>query len=95
MSRKTGIVKDRKYLLHGANLDHPESPLRLEAIYDMLARPDMEGRFIDIAPRYATPEEIGMVRGSRFISLVAATAGKAHQYLDPDTETTPESYDVA
>jgi len=95
MSRKTGIVKDRKYLLHGANLDHPESPLRLEAIYDMLECPDMEGRFIDIAARYATPEEIGMVHGSRFISLVAATAGKAHQYLDPDTETTPESYNVA
>jgi acetoin utilization deacetylase AcuC-like enzyme len=95
MSRKTGIVKDQKYLLHGANLDHPESPLRLEAIYDMLERPDMEGHFIDIAPRYATPEEIGMVHGTQYIELVASTAGKAHQYLDPDTETTPESYDVA
>lgn len=92
--RKTGIVKDRRYLNHGSAY-HPESPARLEAIYAMLEQSDMDGHFIDIAPRYADREEIALVHDPQHIKEVAETAGKAHSFLDADTETTPDSFDTA
>jgi acetoin utilization deacetylase AcuC-like enzyme len=61
----------------------------------MLEAPDMAGKFVTIEPRYATHEEIGMIHSSSYIKLVASTAGQAFVALDPDTATTPESYDVA
>ena len=95
MSRKTGIVKDERYLRHDAGFGHPESPQRLGATYAMLETPDMEGQFVEIEPRFATHEEIGMIHSPSYIDLVASTAGQAFVALDPDTAATPESYDVA
>jgi len=93
--RTTGIVKDRRYLDHGSEYMQPETPARLEAIYAMLEAPDMEGHFVEIAPRFADREEIALVHDPDHIRLVAGTAGKAHAYLDADTETTPHSMDNA
>ncbi len=92
---KTGIVKDYKYLQHETSAYHPESPKRLEAIYKMLEAPDMQGKFLEIEPRCATSEEIGMVHHAGYIESVKRTAGLAHCYLDPDTETSPESCNAA
>lgn len=74
---------------------HPESPARLKAIYAMLEEPDMEGHFIEIPPRHADRKEIALVHDADHINLVASTAGKAHAYLDADTETTSESFETA
>ncbi|MGZ3635740.1 MAG: histone deacetylase family protein, partial [Syntrophales bacterium] len=95
MSRKTGIVKDERYLRHDAGFGHPESPQRLGATYAMLEASDMAGHFVEIEPRYATHEEIGMIHSLSYINLVASTAGQTFVPLDPDTAATPESYDVA
>jgi acetoin utilization deacetylase AcuC-like enzyme len=95
MSRKTGIVKDQRYLRHDAGFGHPESPKRLQATYAMLEAPDMAGKFIAIEPRHASHEEIGMIHSLPYIKLVASTAGESFVALDPDTAATPESYDVA
>ena len=91
----TGIVKDVRYLRHETAVFHPESPKRLEAIYKMLDNSEMAGKFHAIEPTYATHEDIGMIHKQAYIELVAKTAGKGHSYLDPDTETSPESYDAA
>ena len=95
MSRKTGIVRDERYLRHDAGFGHPESPQRLAATYAMLEAPDMAGKFVDVAPRYAEHDEIGLIHTPSYIELVASTSGKSCAYLDPDTQTAPESYDVA
>jgi acetoin utilization deacetylase AcuC-like enzyme len=95
MLKKTGIVKDERYLRHEMGDFHPESPARLKAIYDMLESPDMKDKFVNIKPRHATREEIGMIHSPSYIEMVAGTAGKSHTFLDPDTSTSPESYDVA
>jgi acetoin utilization deacetylase AcuC-like enzyme len=95
MSRKTGIVRDERYLRHDAGFGHPESPQRLGATYAMLDAPDMAGKFVEIEPRYATHEEIALIHSLSYINLVANTAGQPFVSLDPDTATTPESYDVA
>lgn len=91
----TGIVKDVRYLRHETAVFHPESPKRLEAIYKMLDDSEMDGKFHVIEPVYATHEDIGMVHKQAYIEFVAKTAGKGHSNLDPDTETSPESYDTA
>jgi acetoin utilization deacetylase AcuC-like enzyme len=44
--------------------------------------------------RPATREELERVHDSAYIDRIAATAGRALQ-LDPDTFTSPESYDIA
>ncbi len=95
MASRTGIVKDNCYLKHETSAFHPESPRRLTAIYEMLDAPDMKGKFVDIKPRCATDEEIGRVHHSKYINTVQKTSGLAHCYLDPDTETSPESCDIA
>jgi|GEM_PF-6400784 len=95
MSRKTGIVRDVRYLRHDAGFGHPESPKRLGATYAMLESPEMVGKFVEIAPRHATHEEIGLIHSQSYINFVASTAGQSFVALDPDTAATPESYDVA
>jgi acetoin utilization deacetylase AcuC-like enzyme len=91
----TGIVKDYSYLRHETSAFHPESPKRLEAIYTMLESPEMEGKFTEIKPRCATPEEIGAIHQSNYIESVSKTADLAQCYLDPDTETSPGSCQAA
>ncbi len=95
MPSRTGIVKDDIYLKHETSAYHPESPKRLESIYRMLESPDMHGKFIEIQARCATLEEIGAIHEPDYIERVKKTAGLAHSSLDPDTETSPESFHAA
>jgi acetoin utilization deacetylase AcuC-like enzyme len=95
MSKNTGIVKDCRYLRHGTEFSHPETPQRLASIYEMLDNPDMGWKFIGIDAREATREELERVHLPAYIDRIAATAGEKLFMLDPDTVTTAESYDVA
>ena len=61
MSRKTGIVKDSRYLRHTSGFSHPESPERLMAVYEMLDNPHMSWKYVDIEPRVASRDEIAYV----------------------------------
>ncbi|MBN2568294.1 MAG: histone deacetylase [Deltaproteobacteria bacterium] len=91
----TGVVKDERYLKHKTAAFHPESPLRLQSIYKMLEETGMNEELIPIEPTHATHETIGMVHEQSYIEFVATTSGEEHSYLDPDTETSPESYETA
>ena len=95
MSRKTGIVKDKRYLQHSAGFAHPESPARLAAVYEMIDNPAMSWKFTEIKPREATHAEIATIHSPSYIDLIAGTAGKDHVMLDPDTATSPETYEIA
>lgn len=95
MLLKTGIVKDNTYLDHDPGSFHPESPRRLQAIYEMLESRDMKGNYVAITPRSASHREIAMNHGDSYIDLVAGTAGKRHYSLDPDTQTSARSYEAA
>ena len=94
MSGKTGIDKDTRYMQHSAGFAHPESPLRLAAIYDMLDDPAMSWKFTSIEPREAAFEEIAAVHSASYVNYIAGTAGHSVQ-LDPDTATSPETYQIA
>jgi acetoin utilization deacetylase AcuC-like enzyme len=95
MSKNTGIVKDRRYLRHGTDFSHPETPQRLVSIYEMLDNPDMAWKYTAINARHATREELERVHRSSFIDFIAQSAGKAMTMLDPDTVATAETYDTA
>jgi acetoin utilization deacetylase AcuC-like enzyme len=95
MSKNTGIVKDGRYLRHGSEFSHPETPQRLASIYEMLENPDMAWKFLGIDARLATREELERVHQPAYIDTIAATAGQTIFMLDPDTVATAETYDVA
>jgi acetoin utilization deacetylase AcuC-like enzyme len=94
-SSTTGIVCHELYKQHLANFPHVETPERLQVIYDMLDAVDMAGKFVTISPRPATHDELAWIHSDAHIRRVAATDGKAHASLDPDTQTTPLSYQAA
>ena len=94
MPRKTAVLKDPLFLEHDPGFDHVESPERLGAIYQALAREETEAYIFpecepagygDLAANH-TPEHI---------DRVAETAGKQFDVLDPDTHTSPRSYEAA
>jgi acetoin utilization deacetylase AcuC-like enzyme len=95
MSSRTGVVCHDLYKQHLADFPHVESPQRLQVIYDMLEAQDMAGRFVTISPRSATHDELAWIHSPSHIERVAATDGKAHASLDPDTQTTAHSYQAA
>ena len=92
---KTGIVKDDRYLNHKTGSFHPESHQRLEAIYDMLEEPDVTGVFQEVRARRAERDELLLIHSPAYVDRVAATEGKEHSSLDPDTSTSPGSYEAA
>ncbi len=93
--RKTGIVRDERYMNHRPGSFHPESHKRLKVIYDMLNDPDMAGQFHEVPVRRAEREELLLIHSPGYVDMVAATEGKSSQSLDPDTSTSAGSYEAA
>lgn len=90
----TGIVKDLRYLQHDMGSFHVESPRRLEAIYKMIET-EIDFPLVVIEPRPATEEEIGFVHSPSYVKFISQTSGKERVYLDPDTSTSPGSFETA
>ena len=74
---------------------HPENPQRLQAIYDMLDQKNFGDALVHIEPRYATLDEILWVHDSRYIDRVLDSAEKVRVQFDPDTVTSPKTYQAA
>ena len=93
--RRTGIVKDDKYLKHCPGKDHPECPERLQVLYAMLEDPDMAGRFKEVSARSATQEELHRVHSPQYVRELEATEGVDFTSLDSDTEACGLSHEAA
>lgn len=87
MERKTGVVKDNRYLDHKTGVHHVEIPQRLAAVYGMLDRSGLSDRLHVISPRLASLEEINRVHDLDYIERIIDTSGEPYRYLDPDTVT--------
>lgn len=72
---------------------HPERVERAEVMQVVAAEFRQRGGAV-VEPRAATEDEIARVHAREHIALVRETAGRAVA-LDPDTFTSPETYDVA
>ena len=89
----TLVITDKRFLDHDPGAGHPESPARLDAVLADLARAPVAGVSIE-APRFATDEEIEAVHPAAYRAALAALAGRRAR-LDPDTATSPGSWDAA
>ncbi len=91
---KVGIVRDNIYLEHITENFHPENPGRLRAIYGRLDQMDQTG-FVYVPARKASDEEIALNHDPTYVGLVRQTEGRPQRRLDPDTVTSPRSYEAA
>ncbi|MDA8164064.1 MAG: histone deacetylase [Desulfobacteraceae bacterium] len=92
---KTAIFKDDLFLEHRPGPGHPESPERLTGIYQVLREPALRERFLFPSFPPAGRELLALNHTPAHIDRVAATAGKPMAVLDPDTTTSPRSYEAA
>lgn len=93
--RKTAIFKDDLFLEHDPGPGHPECPARLAAIYQQLDQPETHQNFLFPAFVEASSEVLALNHTAAHIKRAAATAGKVFETLDPDTHTSPRSYEAA
>jgi len=93
--RRTGIVRDDRYLEHKTGIHHVEVPQRLETVYNMLDSNGLVQKLTIIPPRMATLEQIEMVHAPGYIEKILNTAGEPLRYLDPDTVTSERTCEAA
>src|SRR6185503_4373201 len=87
------LISSGRFAEHQTPPGHPECPERADVMEAVAARWRAEGGEV-VAPREATHEQLARVHDTEYLSLIAGTAGRAVS-LDPDTYTSPQSYDVA
>jgi len=91
----TGVVKDAIFIEHKTGPPHPESPRRLEVLYDMLEDKDISGKLEYLPPRKATKEEIEYNHKPAYYEQVAMTEGIPYSSLDMDTQLSAKSFEAA
>lgn len=95
MKRKTAVLMDPVFLEHDPGYNHVECPDRLAVIYEQLDKPKIRANFLFPEFERATVEELALNHTEFHINRLAETACKQFEMLDPDTHTSPRSYDAA
>ncbi|PTL83800.1 histone deacetylase [Vitiosangium sp. GDMCC 1.1324] len=90
---QTLLLTDPLFLRHDPGPEHPERPARLARILELLETEPISGTERR-APRPATEEEIAAVHTPRLREYLRGLRGR-HEVIDPDTLTSPDSYDAA
>jgi acetoin utilization deacetylase AcuC-like enzyme len=89
-----GFVYDPIFLEHEMGT-HPENGNRMTATMSLLEESGLLGTLQRIPVRTATPDELSLVHDPRYIEGVLRVAREGGGWVDPDTQITPRSYDVA
>ena len=92
MNQLTVFTTDR-FADHLTPPGHPERVERAEVMQVVASEFRRRGGAV-AEPRVATDEELARIHDRDYLGLIRETAGRATA-LDPDTFTSPESYDVA
>jgi acetoin utilization deacetylase AcuC-like enzyme len=92
MAGGTAVVLDARMLAHDPGAGHPERPARLRVLLDHLA--DARG-LVALGARPATADEVALVHERAYVDRLATTAERPRVALDPDTATSPRSYEAA
>ena len=87
------IVASPRFADHLTPPGHPERVER-HTVMQVVAAEFRENGGAILEPRRATTEELARVHDPDYVSLIGETAGRATA-LDPDTFTSPDTYDVA
>ena len=88
------LITSPRFEEHVTPPGHPERPERAR-VFQEIAAAWREGGGRVSEPRTATLEELLRVHTREHINRIAATSGRPGVMLDPDTFTSPESYEVA
>jgi acetoin utilization deacetylase AcuC-like enzyme len=88
------LIASTRFEEHVTPPGHPERPERAR-VFDEITRAWRErgGRVSD--PHMATDEALLRVHAREHVERIASTSGRPGTMLDPDTFTSPESYDIA
>jgi acetoin utilization deacetylase AcuC-like enzyme len=87
------LVHTERFAEHQTPPGHPERPERADVLDAVAARWRSRGAEV-VAPREATREQLLRVHDADYLHRISETAGRA-MALDPDTYTSPESYEIA
>ncbi|MFB3904657.1 MAG: histone deacetylase [Acidobacteriota bacterium] len=88
-----GVVLDEVFVEHRNPAGHPERPERIRALIEALAEyPGPVSRF---EPRPIDERHLLAVHAPEYVNRIRATQGLRERDLDPDTHTSPRSYEVA
>jgi len=87
------VIASDRFAEHMTPPGHPESPARAE-VMDVVAGEWRARHGEVVAPRQASREQLARVHSPEHLRRMAETTGTAVA-LDPDTYTSPETYEVA
>jgi len=87
------LIHTERFAEHQTPPGHPERPERAEVL-DAVAHHWRAQHVEVVAPRAATREQLLRVHDADYVRRISETTGRATQ-LDPDTYTSPESYEIA
>ena len=87
------VVSSERFAEHQTPPGHPESPERANVMDAVAAAWRQRGGTV-VEPKEATDEQLARVHDVEYLGQFARTAGTATA-LDPDTYTSPETYEVA
>src|SRR5436190_12766602 len=87
------LIHSQRFAEHQTPPGHPERPERAE-VMDVVADSWRRRGVEIVAPPAATREQLARVHDSDYLRRISETNGRATQ-LDPDTYTSPESYEIA
>lgn len=93
--KQTAIFRDDLFLEHMKDFSHVESASRLEVLYGQLDKPEIADQFSFPSFPQATQDQLALNHSKDHIHRVANTAGQTYASLDPDTQTSPLSYEAA
>jgi len=91
---RTALVSDRRYLKHFAGRSHPERPERVAVMIEMAEELRRAGIFT-LSPREASMGELELCHDPAYVAEVKRSASMPRYDFDPDTHTSPESYQTA
>ncbi len=87
------VVSSHRFGEHQTPPGHPERPERAQVMDEVAARWRAAGGEV-VAPREATHEQLARVHDAEYVQRISELRDRAVA-LDPDTYTSPESYEVA
>jgi acetoin utilization deacetylase AcuC-like enzyme len=87
------LISSERFAEHQTPPGHPECPERAD-VMDVVASHWRSGGGEIVAPPRATREQLARVHDESYFDRIAATSGRAVS-LDPDTYTSPETFEIA
>jgi acetoin utilization deacetylase AcuC-like enzyme len=91
---RVGLIYDPVYLEHDTGT-HVESSQRLIATIAYLEETQLKDKLTLLSPRAATTAELAAVHAPEYIQRVQSQSERGGGWLDPDTVTSPGSYNTA